>query len=280
MRISLLVIGNGQWGDKISELFQKWDFKISRHGARDFLGLSYKEKQQALITDLIWIASYPDLQIQIIQEIIKYKVKGTLILEKPFFRNLKEQKEFHSMLEISNLSIKASSPWVYSDIWLKFKQRILELNGPVKIEISRSGPLKRNMIEPHLDWLSHDVQLISDLFTCDVTITEVQNQFNLKDSSTKEFRLKLSNGSLVELRGGYTETRISLWRIQDSNGYSCTINFVSKALEFFSESEGLVHSYQSPQGDEPLLNMINHYYHEPKNKKSDKDFRWQQILIQ
>ena len=280
MGISLLVIGNGQWGNKISELFHKWDFKINRYGARDFLDLSYEDKQQLLITDLIWIASNPDLQIKIMQEIMKYRITGTVILEKPFFRNLKELEEFKNVLELSNLSIRASSPWVYSDIWIKSKNRILELKRPLKIEIARSGPFKRNVIESHLDWLSHDIQLVSDLFTLNITITEVQRQLDRHDPSTKKFRFKLSNGSVVELNGGTTESRISLWKIQDSNGYSCTINFDSKALELFSESDGLVHSYQSPQGDEPLLNMIKHYYCESENKISNKDFRWQEVLIQ
>ena len=280
MRISLLVIGNGQWGNKISGLFHKWDFKINHYGARDFLHLSYEDKQQVSITDLIWIASNPDLQIKIMQEIMKYRIKGTVILEKPFFRNLTEQEEFNNVLELSNLSIRASSPWVYSDIWIKSKYRILELNGPLKIEIARSGPFKRNMIESHLDWLSHDIQLVSDLFTLNITVTEVQRQLDRYDPGTKRFRCKLSNGSLVELNGGTTESRISLWRIQDSGGHSCTINFDSKALEVFSESEGLVHSYQSPQGDEPLLNMIQHYYRESENEKNNKDFRWQEVLIQ
>jgi len=280
MRTSLLVIGNGQWGNKISELFQKWDFKISRYGARDFLGLSYEDKQQALITDLIWIASNPDLQIQIIQEIMKYKFKGTVILEKPFFRNLKEQEEFNSTLEISNLSIRASSPWVYSDIWLKSKDTVLALNGPLKIEILRSGPLKRARIESYLDWLSHDVQLLSDLFTFDITITKVQGQINMQEPCIKKYRFKLSNGTLVELKGGTSETRISIWRIQDTNGYSCTIDFDAKTLELFNDREVLINSYQSPQSDEPLLNMIQHYCRELKNNESNMDFRWQERLIQ
>jgi hypothetical protein len=107
-----------------------------------------------------------------------------------------------------------------------------------------------------LDWLSHDVQLLSDLFTFDVTISEVQSKINMQDPCTKKYTFKLSNGTLVELKGGASETRISIWRIQDLNGYSCAINFDSKTLESFSDREVLVNSYQSPQSDEPLLNMI------------------------
>jgi predicted dehydrogenase len=280
MQTSLLIIGNGVWGKKLSELFQKWDFKISRYGARDYLELSYEDKQQVSITDLIWIASYPDIQIQIVQEIMKLKIKGMIILEKPFFRNLKEQEEFNRMLETSNLSIRSSSPWVYSDIWLKSKDNILELNGPLKIEILRSGPFKRAQIESYLDWLSHDVQLLSDLFTFDTTIAEVQSQFNMQEPCTKKYTFKFSNGTLVELKGGASETRISIWRIQDLNGNSYAINFDSKTLESFSDREVLVNSYQSPQSDEPLLNMIQHYCRELENKESNIDFRWQEALIQ
>ena len=278
--MSLLIIGNGVWGKKLSELFQKWNFKISRCGARDYLDLSCGDKQQVSNTDLIWIASYPDTQIQIMQEIMKLKIKSLIILEKPFFRNLKEQEEFNRILDTSNLSIRSSSPWVYSDIWLKSKHSILKLNGPLKIEILRSGPFKRTQIESYLDWLSHDVQLLSDLFTFDVTIGEVQSQFNLQEPCTKKYTFHLSNGTLVELKGGASENRISIWKIQDSNGYSCAINFDSKTLESFSDREVLVNSYQSPQSDEPLLNMIEYYCRWLKNKGRNIDFRWQEALIQ
>jgi hypothetical protein len=156
----------------------------------------------------------------------------------------------------------------------------LELNGPLKIEILRSGPFKRAQIESYLDWLSHDVQLLSDLFTFDVTISEVQSKINMQDPCTKKYTFKLSNGTLVELKGGASETRISIWRIQDTNGYSCTIDFDAKTFELFNDREVLINSHQSPQSDEPLLNMIQHYCRELKNNESNIDFRWQERLIQ
>jgi predicted dehydrogenase len=280
MRSSLLVIGAGIWGNKISELFRKWDFNVIHYGARDYLNLSFKGKQMATVTDLVWIASIPDIQIRIMKEIKKLEIKSMIILEKPFFRNFKEREEFNEIIETRDLIIRASSPWVYSDIWLKAKDIILQLADPLNIKITRSGPFKRSRIQSHLDWLSHDVQLISDLFTLDVRIIDLQSKIKVYESGIKKFTLKFNNGSLLEMNGGSTDTRISSWQVQDSRGYVFNVSFVSKSLELFSNKKDLVYSYESPKNDEPLLNMIQQYCHKLNNTKNDKDFRWQEVLIQ
>jgi predicted dehydrogenase len=280
MRSSLLVIGAGIWGNKISDLFQKWDFNVIHYGARDYLNLSFKGKQMATVTDLVWIASIPDLQIRIMKEIKKLEIKSMIILEKPFFRNFKEHEEFNEIIKTRDLIIRASSPWVYSDIWLKAKDIILQLDDPLSIKITRSGPFKRSKIQSYLDWLSHDVQLISDLFTLDTRIIDLQSKFKVYESGIKKFILKFNNGSLLEMNGGSTDTRISSWEVQDSRGYVLNVSFVSKSLELFSNKKDLVYSYESPKNDEPLLNMIQQYCHKLNNTKNDRDFRWQEVLIQ
>lgn len=276
---SIVVIGNGVWGKKLSTLFQLWGFEVNQFGGRSFLELDLAKKLKILNTDIIWIASTPDLQIKIISNISKCHSKSIFILEKPFFRNLKEKLQFWEVIRESHLNLRSSSPWVYSDIWLKSKKKLLDLFSPLQMSIMRSGPSNNKSISPYLDWLSHDVQLLADLFNTKAEIIYLNRSVHEFKSDFNSIKVRLSDGSSLDLSGGLSKSKVSTWVVRDKKGNCIKIDFNSKILNHFGDNNILIESYQSPPSDNPLFNMVINYIDQPNMKKLEPYFRWQEILI-
>lgn len=276
---SILVIGNGDWGKKLKILFNSWGFNVNQCGARSFLAHNFETKQFVLNSHIIWIASTPDLQIKIMSEILKRWQSDILILEKPFFRDLYEKSQFFQIIKENNLNVRASSPWVYSDIWSKSKGKLLELSGPLHMKIKRSGPSKTKSIISYLDWLSHDVQLISDLYNSKSMIVDIKSRGENLRPDFKEFKIRLSDGSKIEMSGGLGNSKISSWEVEDGSGTVIRINFNSKIFQYFGSDKILLETYKSPKDDNPLLNMVLNYVEQSDLKNVESYFRWQEVLI-
>jgi hypothetical protein len=276
---SIAVLGNGVWGKKLNALFQSWGFKVSQYGARSFLELNFERQQKILDNDVVWIASTPDLQLRIISDVSRYQKKSILILEKPFFRDLNEQIKFVEIMNNSDLYLRSSSPWVYSDIWSKSKKKLLELLNPLEIIISRSGPSNNKSIRPYMDWLSHDVQLMADLFSSETKVIHVNRSTDKSQSDSCKIHIRLNDGSNLDLSGGLSVSKISYWKVQDKRGHFIEIDFNSKLLQCFGSNQVLIESYKSPPDDNPLLNMVLNYTNQSNDKKVESFFRWQEVLI-
>jgi len=277
--ISIAVLGNGVWGKKLNALFQSWGFKVSQYGARSFLELNFERQQKILDNDVVWIASTPDLQLRIISVVSRYQKKSTLILEKPFFRDLNEQIKFVEIMNNSDLYLRSSSPWLYSDIWSKSKKKLLELLNPLEMIISRSGPSNNKFIRPYMDWLSHDVQLMADLFSSETKVSYVNRSTDKSKSDSYKIHIRLNDGSNLDLSGGLSVSKISYWKVQDKRGHFIEIDFNSKLLQCFGSDQVLIESYKSPPDDNPLLNMVLNYTDQSNDKKVESYFRWQEVLI-
>lgn len=276
---SILVIGNGVWGKKINSLFQSWGFKVSQYGARNFLELNFESKKNMVNNQIIWIASTPDLQMRTISEISNFQKSSMVILEKPFFRDHIEKIQFSDILKKTNLNLRASSPWVYSDIWSKSKKKLLDLLAPLDITIKRSGPSNNKSILHYLNWLSHDVQLLADLFNSEVSIDYVNSRIEDSKLDSSKIEVRLSDGSKLEMSGGFSNSKLSSWVAQDAKGCSIEIDFYSKTLKYFGSDQILIESYKSPCDDNPLLNMMLNYLEQPDVKNVESNVRWQEVLI-
>lgn len=279
MDTSIAVLGNGVWGKKLTALFQAWGFKVSQYGARSFLELNFERQQKILDNDVIWIASTPDLQLRIISDVSRYQKKPIFILEKPFFRDLYEQIKFVELMNNSGLYLRSSSPWVYSDIWSKSKKKLLEFFNPLDVIISRSGPSNNKSIRPYMDWLSHDVQLMADLFSPETKVIYVNRSTDKAKSDSCKIHIRLNDGSNLNLSGGLSISKISYWKVQDKRGHFIEIDFNSKLLQCFGSDQVLIESYKAPLDDNPLLNMVLNYTDHSSDKKVESYFRWQEVLI-
>lgn len=280
MNNSILVVGNGAWGNKLKKLFTGWGFRVEQCGARKFLTLTSKEKEFILKSHTVWIASTPDMQIKVVMaEISQSRNIQRLILEKPFFRDSQEELKFFEVINCTEVSISASSPWLYSDIWLKSKPKILKLLAPLHFSILRSGPVGNKSIPPYLDWLAHDVQLISNLFYPETSIETLQRIKREIDKDFGKINIEFTNGSTIDMRGGISKNKESRWLVQDSNKDEFEIDFNKEFHRHYSNKETLNYYYKSPNNDNPLLNMYTHFRNNPEERNIKSFFQWQTVLI-
>lgn len=279
MNNSILVVGNGVWGNKLRNLFTGWGFRVQLCGARKFLTLTSKEKEFISTNHTVWIASTPDLQIEVIAELSNSRNIQRLIIEKPFFRDHQEKIKFFEVMNCTKVNISASSPWLYSDIWLKSKPKILKLFAPLHFSILRSGPVRNKSIPPHLDWLTHDVQLISNLFYSETSLETFQRIKRDVDNDFGKINIEFTNGSTLEMRGGISKNKESRWLVQDSNKDEFEVDFNKRLYRHYTNKESLNFEYKSPNNDNPLLNMYTHFRNNPEERNMKSFFQWQSMLI-
>ena len=216
---NVLVIGNGKWAGTILKSLtgSKLDLDIDQIGARSFIS---NENQDILRNvSIIWIATLPQIQIDVLKKIHDAKLK--VILEKPLARNVYELKTLSDVINISNNQIFLSALWNRNILWEKFLQEN-KIDLIDNIEIKRGGPLLRDSINPIIDWLPHDLYLLTELFG---EIKEISSTTTANKKSAN-INIKYSCGVKVLVQVGYfKQGREAVWRVFDRNGNFRIIEF-------------------------------------------------------
>jgi predicted dehydrogenase len=120
----LLIIGSGPWPQKIKSILNTNDnqVKIDSIGARDFLSIDTNNINSYVNTQIVWIATIPTTQIEILNKIKLQSNK--VIIEKPFATDSKELKSFIDLAKESKNTLFLSEPWRHSKIWELIKNKI------------------------------------------------------------------------------------------------------------------------------------------------------------
>ena len=218
----LLVIGSGPWSQKIKSALNtnRNQIEFTSIGARDFLHLDSTKIGVDTKEQIIWIATTPTIQFEVLNKIVFLQNK--VIIEKPFATN---SKELESFIQISNMSKNAlylSEPWKHSKIWTLIKNKIAGQNYLQKIVIYRGGPKTRSYISPVWDWIQHDLGLVGEL------LKEHQNAIQigfkwLNDKRTLKLKIISGNRFDIEINVGYFSERVEFWEINGTE----KINFNS-----------------------------------------------------
>jgi len=219
---SLLLIGSGPWVQKIKAIIKKCDSTIEVNSipARKFLGTKVNLISDVIKNQVIWIATTPQNQIEVLKKIALYRNK--VIIEKPFATSL---KEINILLDLSNKTqnqIFLSEPWRHSSIWSEIKRIILESRQFNEIIIQRGGPTERSYINQVWDWLPHDIGLISDLVEKHEDIRITDYSWSNKNQTIK-LLLEVKGVFGFEINSGYFLNRTESWDI----GKSTLIDFSS-----------------------------------------------------
>ena len=242
---TLVIIGKGIWSNKISQILLNQDnsLKITCYSAQDFLQKSKEEISQIVSGQFLWITTTPDLQLKILKktEDLNFRV----ILEKPIATKTTEMDQVLNLI----LSLKAdtylSLPWSYSEVWSSIRLAIQNLPTPLKIKVTRGGPIARTYINPVEDWIYHDLALLGELFL------DYKNYLNVTILSSNDKNLTVNlvvpNKFDIELNVGYFSEKIGLWEINSTHVF----NF----------------SPRTSGGDNPVYTMYLNY----KNRTSKND---------
>ena len=207
--MALLVIGSGAWANKVSHKISSLGIvEVGQIGARNFL----KESPNA---DVYWIATTPILQIEILPTL---PLRSKIIAEKPAFRNTKELNIVRQQFERRGGDIFFSLPWNYSCIVDEIRRQINDdkINC---INIIRGGPQRRKYIPPYLDWLPHDLGLLS--------LFESLEPFMIDSISFEDEIISIqwsSKNKKIHLQSGYFPKKVAAWTFSSHEGPDYELN--------------------------------------------------------
>ena len=158
--MTLLLIGKGRWSEKVSNSIQSGLPKLPTKvvGAREFLTDVSSYDLESI--EYVWITSQPALQLEILKSLESFT--GKILIEKPIGLSSTDFNYLKDSIHTQRDNLRLSKVWNYSAIWLKLKS-FLQSNL-THIEITRGGPNHNSSIPLHIDWLPHDVFLLTDLF--------------------------------------------------------------------------------------------------------------------
>jgi len=254
---SIVLIGKGDWSNKISEVLLDKDgtLNIEKYSSRDFLLKSELEISEIVSGQFLWITTTPDLQIELLKEMESLDFR--VILEKPVSTKSIKIDEVLNFI----LSLKAdtylSQPWRYSKIWENIRSVIQNVPTPLKIKVTRGGPGVRVYIDPVEDWIYHDLGLIGELIDNYRELLEIK--ILLANSRNLKINIKVPNKFDIDLNVGYFPEKIALWEI---NGV-CEFNFFPKI----------------PEEDSPIFTMYLNYQNRiGKNNFSDQLWLVKRVL--
>ena len=250
---SIVIIGKGVWSNKISQVLFDQDntLNIEIHSARSFLLRNIQEISQIASGQFLWITTTPELQIEIIKRMESLDFRA--ILEKPVATKTIKIGEVLDLILNLKADTYLSQPWRYSKVWENTRSAIRNLPTPLKIKVTRGGPVARDYIDPIEDWVYHDLGLVSEL------INDYKDHLNIKilSKNTKNLKvnLKVPYKFDIELNIGYFSEKIALWEINDTHVF----NFSPKMTE----------------ENNPIFSMYSNY----KNRIGRNDFSEQLWLV-
>jgi predicted dehydrogenase len=270
---SILFIGHGEWSKKLSKIIVSSESRLKPVviSARNFLSTEEKvlpEGQALEDFNFIWITTYPDMQVKILEKL--QDLNSKIILEKPIALTLEDVKQLQSVIPKVKSSVYLSQPWTFSKLWESASAQILRNREDLEIDALRVGELQRERIFPSLDWLPHDLYLLASLMRS----KELENEsIKLLSSrgSPKEIILDYQIGAdlRISLQAGKSETRRAIWCISINGQALLEIDFDSRQI---IKKEGNQESTENFDTDNPIISMLEDY------GARDSDVNWELIL--
>ena len=211
----LLIIGSGPWPQKIKSILNANDnqVEINSIGARDFLSIDTNNIKNYVNSQIVWIATLPKTQIEILDRIKLQSNK--VIIEKPFAIDSKELKNFINLAKDSKNTLFLSEPWRYSKTWESIKNKITEKNSLQIIKVYRGGPNIRTYMNPVWDWIQHDLGLVGELLKEYKGEIEIGFEW-LNDAKTLNLKIVSAGRFDIEINVGYFSERVEFWEINGS----------------------------------------------------------------
>jgi len=163
--------------------------------------------------------------------------KGKILIEKPIGLSLGDFSYLKDCIHNQKDNLRLSRVWNYSAIWLKLKS-FLQSNL-TQIEITRGGPSHNSSIPLHIDWLPHDVFLLTDLFGDSMLNFEVIKKSVTDELLEAEIHV-VDKNIKVNLRIGNLATdRMAQWRIFNGSSILATADF-SKGKIILENGENIL----------------------------------------
>lgn len=243
----LLIIGQGAWGEKVRRAVSQnaKDFQVSLLSARQIL-VNPQLLQQFQYSHF-WICVRPNIQHLIVT--LLDSTNATVILEKPIALTQRGFKSIRESRLYSLNNLRLSRVWNYSEIWRTFMQR--DMQGINRIDIIRGGPSHGSTIPLPLDWLPHDLYLLSELFNFNLNVKNI-HCLPLGDQCL-QINFQINECSIRIEVGELAESRKASWKVISDNDSKLIMNFINSS---FSKTDGSTELATSTT-DAITANLIN-----------------------
>jgi hypothetical protein len=245
---SILVVGNGDWAKKIHSSLDNSEYfnAVAQVGARELLNMDSLPILGSEASQITWIATTPEFQIEILDKFSDQT--GKFILEKPIGINKEDFARLNQILhKVINPPI-FSNPWSKTTIWHEVKKIILKENSTFTGSIRRSGPTRRKYISPFEDWSPHDIYLLLEI---DLDLRPSHPIFKALD--LLEIQINIGQGGKVSFISGYSIERTALWELRFDNGKELSANFVTNSLIINDEAHCFTDTNTFSNLREPIL---------------------------
>lgn len=210
-KLNLLLIGIGPWSNKIKTAIDSSDSQIEVRitSAREVLSGDCHVIANLRGFDVIWISTKSENQLNILRQLKTFS--GTIFLEKPYAASSAGLSNLAEFIAEHDLNIKLSQPWTFSQHWLFFKEEMLrsEIND---FEITRGGPTGHDYLNPVLDWIPHDLNLIFSYFNGEINQIETKNiKWNIANDSVELVLIVNDSYRFHLVTGNIGSERIATW---------------------------------------------------------------------
>ena len=224
--MNLLLIGQSRWSEKVSKSIKfglSW-VNTRTIGARQFLG--NPKITGSIAPDLVWVVCRPNLQPHVIESLSDFT--GIVIIEKPLGLSMSDFAQLEKSNLYSSGKLRLSRPWNYSEVWHAYKSLIGKNISYLKIV--RGGLNHGSSIPLHLDWLPHDLFLLTDLFGESMLSCKVES-LSIEDELFKAIIMIEDLNITVHLESGkLNEQRIAKWDAVNNQGIHSKIDFTSNQI--------------------------------------------------
>jgi len=233
--VTLLLIGKGRWSEKVSNSIQSGLPKLPTKvvGAREFLTDVSSHHLESI--EYVWITSRPETQLAVLKSLEGFT--GKILIEKPIGLSSTDFSYLKDSIHMQRDNLRLSKVWNYSAIWLKLKS-FLQSNL-THIEMTRGGPSHNSSIPLHIDWLPHDVFLLTDLFGESMMRFKTISR-GIKDELL-EAEIQIADKDIVVnlCTGNLMEGRIAKWRFFSGSKLLLTSDF-SKGEIILENGESVI----------------------------------------
>jgi len=257
---SILFIGHGEWSQKVSSIIVQSGSRLEPIviSARNFLA----SEKQALPEgrnledfNFIWISTFPDLQLKILEKLQGSNSK--IILEKPIALTLKDIQQLRSIIPKMRSSVYLSQPWTFSKLWESAATQIVRNSKNLEINALRVGNFERARISPSLDWSPHDLYLLASLMQArELGIESLELLSSSGSSEEVLLDYQVGEAVRVNLQAGKSDSRRAYWRISVDDQNCFEIDFDSRTITKKDRSGEIAEEFDS---DNPIMNMLDNY---------------------
>ena len=219
----ILFVGAGAWPHKVGQtlLEQSLIQEPVFVSARKFAAQTQVDLSNY---DLIWIATTPQLQLSAMKQLGNFS--GKIMLEKPLGLNKGEFNEIVGAIKTRESSIFLSQPWTFKSNET-LNRHMSDPQKIKKIEIIRSGDVKRDYMAAWLDWAPHDLYLLAKYLPYQLVDFATYEAPNSSVGSLGRQNISLTSGLHISLSAGFSPERRSEWNLEMTSGEIQNLDLLS-----------------------------------------------------